>query len=327
MTPARWRVETPRQAAGAIALITVRSAGLDAVIDQLGIAPLAPGDRRPADLLGIDHAVVARPTPDRLLLMPHAGHAVLRALESRLAEALGPEDRAGPEALRDRLTDALARAHSPRAIDLLLDQPRRWSEAGLDPAGDPLGAAIETDRVAPPTLNRLITPPTIAAVGPPNVGKSTLLNALAGRQLAIARDEHGTTRDHVGAELVLDALAVRWLDAPGLMDRPDPTDCAAIELALEAVRSADLVCLCGDAAAAPPDPAELGIRAQTLRLALRTDLAEPGWAADLRLSAPPDGSRPRGLSELAELARRTLVPDADLDDPRPWAFWTADSDA
>ena len=57
---------------------------------------------------------------------------------------------------------------------------------------------------------------TIALVGPPNTGKSTLLNTLAGREKAIVSDIRGTTRDWVSAEIRIPPLAVTIIDTAGL---------------------------------------------------------------------------------------------------------------
>lgn len=91
---------------------------------------------------------------------------------------------------------------------------------------------------------------TIVLVGPPNSGKSTLLNALAGREKAIVTDIPGTTRDWVSAEIRIPPLTATIVDTAGL----DPTlatvggiDQAAQRKSLEAVHRADLVLLILDA--------------------------------------------------------------------------------
>ncbi|QKK10189.1 MAG: GTP-binding protein [Planctomycetota bacterium] len=116
------------------------------------------------------------------------------------------------------MLETLSRAVSPRAVDLLLDQPARWAAQGLPaPPLDTPSTSPELSRV----LDRLVVPPLVVAIGPSNVGKSTLLNRLAGRPVAVTADEPGTTRDHVGSLVDLDGLIVRYVDTPGLQARRD----------------------------------------------------------------------------------------------------------
>jgi len=166
-------------------------------------------------------------------------------------------------------------------------------------------------------LHRLIDPPLVVCAGPPNVGKSTLLNALAGRTVSIVADEPGVTRDHVGAVVELDGLAVRWVDAPGLREPESEVEAAAIELAREAIAAADLVVRAGDAVrpAAADGAADAS---RTLTVGLRSDLgAMPG--AELLVHAIGPGAR-SSVAALARAVRERLVPDAALSCPGPWLF-------
>jgi tRNA modification GTPase len=209
---------------------------------------------------------------------------------------------------------ALSRARSPLAIDLLLDQPRRW--AGASPRDD-----NERDRA----LRRLIDPPLVVALGPPNVGKSSLVNALAGRCVSIVADEPGTTRDHVGVMLDLAGLVVRYVDTPGLLEAPSEIEREAMSIALELAASADLLVLVGDASAAPIPIPSLGARPEPSRalrdwsvtLAARSDLGLPAWPYDAAVSSRTGD----GLIGLSDLIRDRLVPPAMLADPSPWVFW------
>ena len=92
----------------------------------------------------------------------------------------------------------------------------------------------------------------VAIVGPPNVGKSTLLNALAGRDAAITSDVAGTTRDVIEVRMVLRGLPVTVLDTAGLRDSDDAVESIGIERALARAEQADLrVILLEEKLAAP----------------------------------------------------------------------------
>lgn len=77
--------------------------------------------------------------------------------------------------------------------------------------------------------------------GPPNVGKSSLLNALIGQDRAIVTDIPGTTRDVIEADLVIDGMPVRLVDTAGLRESDDPVEMAGIERARSRRATADLV--------------------------------------------------------------------------------------
>ncbi|MCW3781470.1 tRNA uridine-5-carboxymethylaminomethyl(34) synthesis GTPase MnmE [Defluviimonas salinarum] len=80
----------------------------------------------------------------------------------------------------------------------------------------------------------------VAIVGRPNAGKSTLLNALAGRDAAITSEVAGTTRDVIEVRMDLDGLAVTLLDTAGLRETDDHVESIGVERALARARLADL---------------------------------------------------------------------------------------
>ncbi len=318
-----WEPQTPPTSSGAIAIIALSAdsgRALDEALNRLGITPVPVGRVALRSLAGVDRGIVARWTPTAAYLMPHAGTAVVRALiraltDAELPEAGAPDPRREyPEAgslIEARMLAALARAASPLAIDLLLDQPRRWA-GDSHPGADRADSAVDRDRV----LRRLIDPPLVVALGPPNVGKSTLANALAGRAVSIVADQPGTTRDHVGVTLDCAGLVVRYADTPGLRDNPsDPIEAEAAAIAVRLAAEADLVLLCGDSTAPPPSGP--GLRGPVVRLAMRTDLGTPAWPHDAAVCAR-DG---RGIEDLVRLIQGTLVPPSAFADPAPWKFW------
>lgn len=80
----------------------------------------------------------------------------------------------------------------------------------------------------------------VAIVGPPNVGKSTLLNALAGRDAAITSEFAGTTRDVIEVRMDLRGLPVTLLDTAGLRETVDVVEGMGIDLARKRAKNADL---------------------------------------------------------------------------------------
>lgn len=82
---------------------------------------------------------------------------------------------------------------------------------------------------------------TVVITGPPNVGKSSLINFLAGRDIAIVTDIPGTTRDVISVDLDLDGFAVRVLDTAGIRDTAEVVELEGIRRARTAVAGADLV--------------------------------------------------------------------------------------
>ncbi len=81
----------------------------------------------------------------------------------------------------------------------------------------------------------------VAIAGPPNVGKSTLINRLARREVAIVSPHAGTTRDVIEVQLDLDGYPVTVIDTAGLRDSDDPVEQEGVRRARARAASADLV--------------------------------------------------------------------------------------
>ncbi len=92
----------------------------------------------------------------------------------------------------------------------------------------------------------------VAIVGPPNVGKSTLLNALAGRDAAITSDIAGTTRDVIEVRMDLRGLPVTILDTAGLRTGHDEIEALGVARARERAQQADLRVILTEHRAATP---------------------------------------------------------------------------
>jgi len=320
--PAWWWSTAPRPGAIAVAHVAGDAASVERLLGELcGHAAPAPGEVAWRRFGTVDDGVVARVAPEHALVMPHAGPRIRELLDARMgalgANHAGAHGDPYPEASDDLerlMLSVLARATSPLAIDLLAAQPARWRAAGWTPGHE--GAPDARDR----RLRRLLDPPRVAIVGPANAGKSTLLNALAGRTVAIAHYEPGTTRDAVCARIDLAGLVCDVFDTPGVRDGMDPVERAAAELAARALAHADLVVELtapGLGWAAPPRTEG----AVTIRALNQCDRPDAAACRERASAAVTVSARTReGLAALVEAMRESLVPRADVADPRPWRF-------
>jgi tRNA U34 5-carboxymethylaminomethyl modifying GTPase MnmE/TrmE len=91
----------------------------------------------------------------------------------------------------------------------------------------------------------------VAIAGPPNAGKSTLLNRLARREAAIVSPYAGTTRDVIEVHLDLGGMAVTLLDTAGIRDTDDPVEMEGVRRARDRAAGADLVLWLEDASQPP----------------------------------------------------------------------------
>ncbi|MGB5239779.1 MAG: tRNA uridine-5-carboxymethylaminomethyl(34) synthesis GTPase MnmE [Prochlorococcaceae cyanobacterium] len=203
-------------------------------------------------------------------------------------------------ALRDRLLDQLAELEA--RVDFEEDLPP------LDPVG--LVAELEAVQQA---LRRLVEEASqgrllreglkVAIIGRPNVGKSSLLNALSRSERAIVTELPGTTRDLVESEVVLQGVPLTLLDTAGIRATDDLVERLGIERSHRALASADAVLLLvdlsegwteADAALAGQLPAEVPV----LVVGNKADLAAAALPepVDVAISAL-SGS---GLEALAE---------------------------
>ncbi|MGE0698452.1 MAG: tRNA uridine-5-carboxymethylaminomethyl(34) synthesis GTPase MnmE [Hyphomicrobiaceae bacterium] len=121
----------------------------------------------------------------------------------------------------------------------------------------------------------------VVIAGPPNAGKSSLLNVLARRDVAIVSDEAGTTRDVLEVHLDLGGYAVVVSDTAGLREAAGAVEREGMRRTIERARSADLVVWLVDAVApAWSPPADLAAADRVLLVLNKSDIAHPHAPAD-----------------------------------------------
>jgi len=274
-----------------------------------------------ADGQVIDEAIVCR-CDGGVEINIHGGPAAARATMKLLARHGAVAAPAAPAAPRSfpavhpqwrnpaigaEMIEALALARSARTVEALAGQ---WS-GGLSALarGEPDAAELRGAADGLRVMQRLLHPAEVVLAGPPNAGKSTLANALVGREISIVHRRAGTTRDWVRELALLEGLPVWLTDTAGIWDvdesaSTDPDTTAVVAEAVRRARhraeGADLVLLlaAGEAAAMPE-----WLHAKcVLRVATKCDAVDPVGSADVNVSAHTGA----GLDELRSAILRTV---------------------
>ena len=152
------------------------------------------------------------------------------------------------ETWRQRLIEALARVEARIDFSDEADVPENLVEPALRAAGE-LRDEIVASLADGGRGERLRDGLVIAIAGPPNAGKSTLLNRLARREAAIVSPYPGTTRDVIEVHLDLAGYPVTLLDTAGIRDSNDPVEQEGVRRARARAAMADLVLWVTDASA------------------------------------------------------------------------------
>lgn len=175
------------------------------------------------------------------------------------------------EQWQQRLLDLSARAE--RAIDYDEDD-----HEGVDPVISRDCGALATELqtwLARPRIEPLRDGVRVVLAGPPNAGKSSLLNAIAGTERAIVTDIPGTTRDHIEVPLALGGIPLLLTDTAGLRASDEPVERIGVERSEALIEAADILLWLSEPDDAPEHPRSVLVHA-------KCDLAERG--------EPPPGS-------------------------------------
>lgn len=138
---------------------------------------------------------------------------------------------------------------------------------------------------------------TVALVGPVNVGKSSLLNALVGTERALVAPVPGTTRDYLEVHDIWDGVRVTLIDTAGTRETADAIEARGIELGERRVESADVVVVVNDGESPWDAGARFGDRALVIQSKAdqrRTQLAQPSPVEGRTRAPATDGASPLG---------------------------------
>jgi tRNA modification GTPase len=193
--------------------------------------------------------------PPSVEIQCHGGTRAVTMVIEALQDAGGKL--AGPERWCEHHTKSpiqaaalldLARASTLRTAEILLEQAQGALDREL---AELIGEISERADSAPAHLEhliqrgevglRLLSGWRVVIVGRPNVGKSRLLNALAGYERAIVDPTPGTTRDAVSVQTALDGWPVTLVDTAGIRTTDDATESSGIERTLREKKAAEFV--------------------------------------------------------------------------------------
>ncbi|HEY6061395.1 MAG TPA: tRNA uridine-5-carboxymethylaminomethyl(34) synthesis GTPase MnmE [Gemmatimonadales bacterium] len=262
-----------------------------------GARPAAPGEfTRRAVQNGKMDVLQAEATADLIDAgAPAQRRRALQQLERGLSRRL--------EALREEILELDA------LIAYDIDFPEE-DEGPVGPERIERAWRVARDRVArllatAPQGERLHAGALVVIAGPPNAGKSSLFNALLGRERAIVTEIPGTTRDAIEAQAVIDGLPFRLVDTAGLRDSDDRVERLGIEVSRRYLGAADLILFCeagnegrgtGDALAREEFLASCPAPVVTVRT--KSDLSSPTARPPDLPSVPVSVVTGEGLPEL-----------------------------
>lgn len=169
------------------------------------------------------------------LLVREAQHVLAQCLTKRTA-AIAMDQVRG--ALVDWIHGWIDTLSEPVAIAAGLEIPRHGTAASA--AGSLVEEARQIAARAPVTT-RLSDPFRVVLIGPPNVGKSSLVNAMVGYDRSITFDEAGTTRDVLHADTIIDGIPIRLSDTAGIRESNEAIEREGVARAMMAAENADLI--------------------------------------------------------------------------------------
>lgn len=181
-----------------------------------------------------------------------------------------------------------------------------------------VAAAIEALIATSPAGELVRAGAVVAIVGRPNVGKSSLFNALLGRKRALVTETPGTTRDALEAVLDVRPIPLRLVDTAGLREATDEVERLGIAVSREYMQSASVVLACGDSVeslAAAVALADEGARGRVLAVRTKSDLAANGAPTGDGDALAVSAVTGHGLDDLVRRVSSLIAHEVQLPEP------------
>ena len=150
-----------------------------------------------------------------------------------------------------------------------------------------------------PRVEQLKDGVRVVIAGPPNAGKSSLINAVAGDERAIVTDVPGTTRDHIQVPLSLGGVPILLTDTAGLRETGDKVEAIGVERAGRLIEAADVLVWLGEPEQIPPNPCRILVHA-------KADLGGDVPVGSIPISSVTGQGIPNLLARIEQLARAAL---------------------
>lgn len=292
-----------------------------------------------------EELVLYRRDENQIEVHCHGGTAAVEAIVNRLVKEGCRRitwqqwiNRCTQDPLQAAAQIALADAVTERAAAILLDQLNGALSAAIHEVISDVAAAEWSSAME--KLNELLSreemglhlmkPWRVVVFGAPNVGKSSLVNALAGYERAIVSAMPGTTRDVVTVKTAIDGWPVQLSDTAGFRETQDELESAGIELATTTLSRAEFAIFAHDAAKLRDEPSgdetkfeppKLALQVRAIHVVNKIDLiatTERSQLVERFINSRPEIGQPyavsalngEGIADLILAIARALVPTA-----------------
>ena len=308
---------TPR-GRGAISVVGVYGEGSRACIDQLfkpkrGKSyaslinrPIAYGVWKSTG----EDLVVVHSGESRFEIQCHGSLAAVEAIKADLHAAGGTEADApdnwslAGSAQEAEIAKAMESCLTQRTAEHLLQQFELWSVPKI-----PHPSVVRTALSFSKFGQHLTSPWQVVLCGRPNVGKSSLINALSGFERAIVHSTAGTTRDLVSQQTAIDGWPVELIDSAGIRESENQIEQAGVAKAVSTIESADLVLHVVDATDAEFDP-EVSQHRAGLVIVNKADLCDAPAIDEVTCPVVVVSAKTgQGIDELLAAISKALVPE------------------